>query len=157
MSFYRIGLFVALYFCLMIPHLFAHHPGYAPTGGFDGREETEISSGGMLNSPTASTLGRNRFHAGFAFDYFRYNSIPAQNAHELHDEGRDIHGKNHEEFYNLHLGYGLLEDLDLYLIAPVVSKTSIQIEDHDNLGRGERSTGFGDIRLLGKYRFWKEH
>jgi hypothetical protein len=135
----------------------AHHPGTVPSAvSTDKERDSVISSGPTVNSPTATTLGKNRFSAGFTFDYFRYDTIPAETAHELHEEGRDIHGKNHEEFYNLYLGYGLLHDLDLYLIAPIVSKAVIQIEDHDHLGRGERSAGFGDMRLLGKLRFWKK-
>jgi len=138
------------------PSAFAHHSGYVPSASGDDRDHEGISSAPMVNSSTASTLGRRRVTAGFAFDARRYNAIPAEEAHELHDAGRDIHGKNHEETYNLHAGYGLTDDLDLYVIAPLVSKTSLQIEDHDHLGRGERAAGFGDLRLLGKYRFWKE-
>ena len=135
-----------------IPHASAHHPGYMPSSE-DGGDD--ISSGSMLNPPTASTLGKGRVAAGFAFHALRYNAIPAGDAHELHDAGRDVHGKNHEEAYNLHAGYGVTEDIDLFLVMPLVSKTSIQIEDHDRLGRGERASGLGDMRLLGKYRFWK--
>lgn len=138
------------------PSALAHHPGYVPSASGDGREQDGISSAPLVNAPTASTLGRRRGIVGFTFDTRRYNAIPAEDAHELHDTGRDIHGKNHEEIYNLHAGYGLTDDLDLYVVAPLVSKTSVQIEDHDHLGRGERAAGVGDLRLLGKYRFWSE-
>lgn len=118
-------------------------------------EDTDLSSGPMANTPTASTLGRGRVAAGFAWQQARYNAIPARDAHELHDDGRDVHGKNHEEMYAVHLGYGLTDHLDLYLIAPLASKTSIQIEEHAHLGRGERADGIGDLRIVGKYRFWR--
>jgi len=148
-------LMFGLLWTFAMPPAFAHHPGYVPSASGDGREDG-ISSAPLINAPTASTLGARRVIAGFTFDARRYNAIPADDAHELHDEDRDIHGKNHEEIYHLHAGYGLTNDLDLYLIASLVSKTSIQIEDHDQLGRGERAAGIGDLRLLGKYRFWKE-
>lgn len=135
---------------------FAHHPGVTPEVSTQIGTETGISSGAMVNSPSASTLGKGQIIAGLTWDAVRYNSIPATDANELHEAGRDIHGKNHEEFYNLHVGYGLSDDLDLFVIVPLVSKTSIQIEDEDQLGRGERASGIGDLRLLAKYQFWHE-
>lgn len=130
---------------------------YVPIEGGKNRGEESNASAPMINSLTASTIGKNHATAGFAFHQTRYNSIPAHDAHELHHDDRDIHGKNHEEIYNFHLGYGITDDWDLYLSAPLVSKTSIQVDSHRYLGRGERSGGFGDMRLLTKYRFWKRY
>lgn len=136
--------------------VFAHHGGYTPEAAGESGDHTSISSGAMVNSPIASTLGQGHGTLGFTLDALRYNAIPAEDAHTLHEAGRDIHGKDHEETYNLHTGYGLTKDFDVYLVAPMVSKTSIQIHDEGNLGRHERATGFGDMRLLTKYRFWHE-
>lgn len=111
----------------------------------------------MIKSPTASTLGRNRLGAGFAFNYLRYNSFPARYAHQLHHRGHDIHGKNHEEYYNTDIAYGILDDVDLYLTTPIVSKNSIEVHEHATLGKRESATGFGDMQLTSKYRFWKKH
>ena len=74
----------------------------------------------------------------------------------MHDDGHEIHGKDHEEFYNISLGYGLLKNLDLFLISPIVSKTSIEVESDETLGEKDRATGFGDLRLVGKYRVWQD-
>lgn len=157
MSFYRSSLFVILYFVVVASAAFAHHPGaYAPVIGESGQNEESISSVSMPNSLSAATLGRHNAAAGFGFSYVNYDQIPVQQAHELHEEGRDIHGKKHEKFYNLHVGFGVTKDVDLFLISPIASKGSNQIEDHDALGRDERATGFGDMRLIGKYRFWKK-
>jgi hypothetical protein len=144
MSFLKAG-FCAV-FCLFLTagNAAAHHPS------------ASVSHGAMINSPTASPLGKNRFFAGFAFDQVRFNSIPAGDAHELHEQDRDVHGKNHEETYGLTLGYGALNDLDFYLTAPIVSKSVIKIEDDERLGQKNRATGFGDMRLTGKYRIWKK-
>ncbi len=114
------------------------------------------SSGAMVTTPTASSLGRGHGSIGFLFEHQRYNKIPALDAHMLHHQGHDVHGKNHEEIYTTSLGYGVTDRLDLFLTAPIVSRSSIQIEDHDALGRDERASGFGDMQLLGKYRFWDD-
>ncbi len=109
----------------------------------------------MIITPTANTLGQGRGSVGVMFEHQRYNTIPAEDAHALHEASRDIHGKNHEEFYNVSLGYGVRDDVDLFLVVPVVSRTSTQIHDMDAMGRGERASGFSDLKLIGKYRFWK--
>ena len=112
------------------------------------------ASGPMLTTPTASTLGQGRASAGFMFEHQRYDKLGAAQAHALHHQGHDVHGKNHEEYYNINLGYGLLDSLDFYLSTPLVSKTSFEVHEHAALGRGERASGFGDMRLVAKYRFW---
>ena len=123
---------------------------------FNARRSVGKSAGGaMTTTPTATTLGKRHGAVGFLFEHQRYNSLPASDAHALHEAGRDIHGKNHEEVYNVSVGYGVLDNLDLFLITPLASRTSIQIEDEAHLGRGERASGFGDLRLVGKYRFWE--
>lgn len=114
-------------------------------------------SGAMILTPTGTTLGKGHGTAGFLFEHQRFNAIPASNAHAFHHQGIDVHGKDHEEFYNISLGYGLLDDLDIFIVAPVVSKVSVEVEDHDRLGAKDRATGFGDARIIAKYRFWKEH
>jgi hypothetical protein len=124
---------------------------------FNAKRSSRLHAAGhTITTPTATTLGRGRGSTGLLFEHQRYNSLPAGDAHELHEEGRDVHGKNHEELYHLSFGYGLLEALDVFLIAPLVSRTSIQVDSHAHLGRGERSAGFGDVRLVGKYRFWEQ-
>ncbi len=114
------------------------------------------SSGAFITTPTASTMGKGSASVGFLFEHQRYNAIPARDAHALHHAGHDVHGKNHEESYQLSLGYGLLDNLDVFLVAPVVSRSSIQIHDHATLGADERATGLGDARIVGKYRMWDQ-
>ena len=114
------------------------------------------SAGAMAITPTATTLDKGHGSAAFSFEHQRFNSIPAEDAHALIDQGHDIHGKDHQELYRLSLGYGVLDDLDLYVIAPIVSKTTIQVDDEDQLGTKDRATGFGDLQVVGKYRFWHE-
>lgn len=120
------------------------------------RSSTQSSGGSMIITPTANTLGQGHGTVGFLFEYQRFNSIPAGDAHSLHHNGHEVHGKDHEEFYNVSLGYGLLHNFDLFLVTPIVSKTSIEVDSHATLGKKESATGFGDLRLVGKYRFWEE-
>ena len=113
-------------------------------------------SGAMITTPTATTLGKGRGTLGWLFEHQRFNAIPAGDAHQLHHQGHEVHGKDHEELYTLSLGYGLRDNVDVFLVAPIVSKTSIDVEEHAVLGRKETATGFGDLRLVGKYRFWQK-
>jgi len=112
-------------------------------------------AGTTITTPTGTTLGRGRIVASFSFAQQRYNAIPAGDAHALHHQGRHIHGKNHEETYALSVGAGLLSDLDVFATVPLVFRSSIQVDEHESLGRKERSEGLGDVRLLAKYRFWR--
>ncbi len=153
MRFQRIFIF-SLLLCLTIGHSTFALACDVCGCPFNAKNLEGHGAGATATTPTANTLGRGHGSVGFFFEHQRYNSIPAQDAHELHEAGRDIHGKNHEEFYNLVAGYGVRDDLDLFLVVPWVSRTLIQIEDEDQLGRGERASGVGDLRLIGKYRFW---
>ncbi|TAN62194.1 transporter [bacterium] len=130
---------------------------YVSPGAMTAEEGESISSGAMLNSPTASTMQKGRSAAGFTYGYARYNAMPAEDAHMLHEEGRDIHGKRYENSYHLYFDYGVMDDLDVYFIAPYVSSALAQVHDEDNIGRKERAFGFGDASLMGKYRFWKKY
>jgi hypothetical protein len=124
----------------------AHHPAATSSAA---------EEGATISTPTGTTLGRGRVAASFEFRQERFNKIPARDAHNLHHDGRHIHGKNHEEAYALTAGVGVTEHLDLFLAAPAASRTSTQVDDHGALGRGERSQGLGDVRMLAKYRFWR--
>lgn len=115
-----------------------------------------ISSGAMINSPTASTLEQNRAAAGFTFNQQRYHTTDAGIAHELHHDGHHVHGKNHDEFYHLNLAYGALDDLQIDLSAPIVSKKTTETHSHRRVGADDRAAGFGDMRFGVKYRFWKK-
>ncbi len=149
-------IFFILFLMLFSQTAWAHHESLTPVTQRTAAGENSISSEALINSPVATTMGRSALSFGFTFDYHRYNSIPADDAHRLHHQDRDVHGKNHEEFYHLNAGYGVLEDVDLYLTAPIVAKNSIDIHSHRSLGQKEYASGFGDMRLLGKYRFWKK-
>jgi Putative MetA-pathway of phenol degradation len=113
-------------------------------------------SGAFITTPTGTTMGQGSASVGFLFEHQRYNKIPAGDAHTLHHQGYDVHGKNHEEAYQFSLGYGVTDDWDVYLLAPIVSRSSTQIHSHRALGADERADGLGDARLVGKVRVWDQ-
>lgn len=125
---------------------------------FDPNSDTGegISSGAMINSPTASTLGKNHAAAGFVFNQQAYYKLDPSTAHALHHQGHHVHGKDHEEFYHMDLAYGVTDDFQIDLDTPIASKKSTDIESHSRLGTQDRATGFSDMRFGTKYRFWKK-
>ncbi len=120
------------------------------------RSKASTAGGPTIVTPNASTMGRGRGSIGFLFEHQRYNTIPADDAEQFHHQGNDVHGKNHEEIYQVAAGYGLTKDLDLYVALPLVFRSSHNIEDDDALGADERSEGVGDLRVMAKYRVWDE-
>ncbi len=115
-----------------------------------------ISSGAMINSPTASTLGKNHVAAGFVFNQQTYYKLDPSTAHTLHHQGHHVHGKDHEEFYHMNLAYGVTDDFQIDLDAPIASKKSIDVETHSRVGTADRATGFSDMRFGTKYKFWEK-
>ncbi len=120
------------------------------------RSSAQSTGGGMMTTPTAATLGRGHGAVGFLFETQRFHGMPAEDAQALNDAGHDIHGKAHQEFYNMSAGYGVLDNLDVFLITPIVSKVTIETEADETLGEKDRATGVGDLQLVGKYRFWQD-
>ncbi len=121
---------------------------------FNSDNSNGLTSPTTVITPTAGTLGKGRGFLGFLADYAAYDEIPAVHGNKLTDAGHDIHDKRHEGFYVLAGGYGLTKNFDLSLSLPYVSCSSVQVEDVDNLGRGEHASAVGDLKLAGKYRFW---
>lgn len=120
------------------------------------RSDGGTAVGATVITPTASTLGAGHGFAGLLVDHQGYRTIPAEHANALSEAGHDVHDKRHEEFYTLAGGVGVSERADLYLSLPLVRRASLQTEDTDRLGQGEHAVGVGDLRLVGKYRFWTE-
>lgn len=114
-------------------------------GSHDGTD-----AGSLILTPSAGTLGRGQGMIGLAMEHQRYNASPADDAHELHEQGRHVHGKNHDETYSVRAAYGVTDQWDAVLVVPYVRRATIQVEDHEMLGRGERSEGLGDVMLGAK-------
>ena len=109
---------------------------------------------GSVSTAAGTTLKRGRFALGFTFEHRKWDELGHRNAHELHEEGRDIHNFDHDEFYHVALSYGLTDDLEVGLTMPIAQKTFLRVED-GVVGRGDDSEGAGDLSMVGKYRIYQ--
>ncbi|MCA9407304.1 MAG: hypothetical protein KC733_01335 [Candidatus Omnitrophica bacterium] len=87
----------------------------------------------------------------FVYEQQNWNELPAEDAHELHHDGHDVHDKTMEEFYHFAFGRRLNENISLRFEIPYVVRRSIGIE-HDTLGNKETSRGIGDLKAMFSYR-----
>ncbi|MGH7197571.1 MAG: hypothetical protein ACREH5_02365 [Candidatus Omnitrophota bacterium] len=103
--------------------------------------------------------GKRPFFVDFTFEQQNWNTFDAHEAHELHEEGHHVHNKSHEEFIHFTAGVNPAENVTILADIPYVVRNSIEIEDHDRLGEKESSEGFGDLNLIGIWRFlrWEEN
>lgn len=104
---------------------------------------------------TMSTNETKPWSFDFAYEQLNWNEIPVQEAHELHEEGHDVHNKKYDSFYHFKLGFNPTQDFSILAQIPYVVRESIEIEDEDRLGQIERSEGIGDLNLIGNYRFYR--
>lgn len=98
------------------------------------------------------SLRDGRWFVDFAFEQVHWDKIPAETAHELHEQGHHIHDRTHEEFYFFGAGRHAAKRLTVFLQIPYVVRQSLQIHDHETLGAVEKSEGWGDLKLSGIYR-----
>jgi len=101
----------------------------------------------------AATPGNRQFFFDFTFEQQNWNTFDAHEAHEFHEEGHHVHNKSHEEFYHFMAGANPAENITILAGIPYIVRNSIEIEDHDRLGERETSEGFGDLNLIGIWRF----
>ncbi len=106
---------------------------------------------GSTSTAAATTLAQGAFSLGVTFEYRKWDELGHRNAHELHEEGRDIHNFDHDEFYHLAVSYGLTDDLEVGVTFPIAKKTFLRVED-GVVGQGDDAEGAGDLTVLGKYR-----
>src|SRR6478736_3710915 len=124
----------------------AHHPGIGGIGG----------AGGIFTIG-AGTLDQGQFAFSVFVDYLRLKQL--SDATLLANIGNDVHGLQTVESRVLALSYGFTNDLTVSLRLPWVRRTGIlegvQEDPADPAtvrDRGDTS-GFGDVTVLGQYRF----
>ncbi len=91
----------------------------------------------------------------YLFEEQKWKEIPASEAHELHEDGHDIHVKTNEYFHHFIVGGNLVDRITVYTDIPYVIRNSIEIEDSARLGANEQLKGFGDLNLIGNYHLIK--
>jgi hypothetical protein len=109
---------------------------------------------GSVSTAAGTTLKRGRFALGFTFEHRKWDELGHRSAHELHEEGRDVHNFDHDEFHHLALSYGITDDLEVGITMPIVQRTFLRVED-GVVGKGDDSAGAGDLSLVGKYRVYQ--
>src|SRR3954463_421261 len=124
----------------------AHHPGI---GGVSG-------SGGILTIG-AGTLDQGQFAFSAFVDYLRLKQLSDPTL--LANIGKDVHGLQTVESRALAFAYGITDDLTVSVRLPWVRRTGIlegvQEAPADPATVRDRgiTSGFGDVTLLGQYRF----
>jgi hypothetical protein len=110
---------------------------------------------GSVTTGAGTTLSRGSVTSGFVFEHRKWDELGHRNAHELHEDGRDIHNFDHDEFYHFVFGYGVTDDFEIGLSFPIVQKTFLRVED-GVIGRGDESIGAGDLTLTSKYQIFHD-
>jgi len=118
-------------------------------------ESCSIQHVGRLNQ-TVDSGQKDVWNFNFMFEQQNWDEKPADEAHELHEEGHHFHDKTHEEFYHFSLGINATDTFSLTAEIPYVVRGSIEVKDHDRLGEKEQSEGWGDLYLLGTYKLIKK-
>ncbi len=137
----------------------AHHPG---GGGNTG-------SGGPINTSSASTLDEGQITTAVRYEFIRLGELSDATLLAAASDGRHGHSMRSIDSFSLSAAYGVTNDLTVAIRMPGVRRSGIR-EAHgdDHMGgmhmggmsatginaRGNAS-GFGDVTLLGQYRFHK--
>ncbi len=116
----------------------------------------QLEGQGTSGTFSGATLGKGKSSAGFLYSYRNWDTLDSVIAHEEgEEEGSHVHNKIKESHYFVTASHGVSDRLDLSVQIPYVEIESRNTHDHDRLGEKERSTGIGDLILLGKYCFWE--
>ena len=124
----------------------AHHPGIGGIGG----------AGGIFTIG-AGTLDQGQFAFSAFIDYLRLKQL--SDPILLANIGKDVHGLQTVESRALAFAYGVTNDLTVSVRLPWVRRTGIlegvQEDPADPATLRDRGTtsGFGDVTVLGQYRF----
>lgn len=109
------------------------------------------------NRGTATTESKDkRWFFKYLFEQQKWEKLDIQKAHELHENGHDIHAKTTQDFHHFSLGNHLTEKFTVFTEVPYIIRRSKEIEDGTILGSNQKSEGWGDLFLFGDYAFFKE-
>ncbi len=108
---------------------------------------------GRRDNVTDDPKGLKRVFFDFMFEQQNWKEIPAEDAHELHEEGHHVHNKTHEEYYHFQAGVNPHEQVTILADIPYVVRGSIEVDEHPRLGEKQVSEGWGDLHLIAIWRF----
>lgn len=143
----------------------AHHPG---GGGNTG-------SGGPINTISADTLSEGLIAASVRYEFIRLGQLSDAQLLAAAAQGTHAHSIRSIDSLSLSVAYGITNDLTIAVRAPGVRRSGISEPGEDMLSGGHmggmsmndmsglmspdginrrgNSAGFGDVTMLGQYRF----
>lgn len=143
----------------------AHHPG---GGGNTG-------SGGAINTISADTLAEGMFAASVRYEFIRLGQLSDADLLAAANRGTHAHSLRSIDAMSLSVAYGITNDLTLAVRASGVRRSDIRepggdmlsgghmgmmdsgemssLMSADGINRRGNSAGFGDVTMLGQYRF----
>lgn len=158
------GIFSSMMLFLAAPAE-AHHPG---GGGNTG-------SGGAINTISADTLAEGMFAASIRYEFIRLGQLSDADLIAAANRGTHAHSLRSIDSLSLSVAYGITNDLTLAVRASGVRRSDIREAHEDMLSGGHmgimnshemsnlmsadginrrgNSAGFGDVTMLGQYRF----
>jgi hypothetical protein len=150
----RVALAAYLGTLVLTAPAFAHHPG---SGGNTG-------GGGPIVTIPATTLEQGHFAAAIWYEYVRLGGL--SDAALIDAASKHIHAHSIKTIESAVAGfaYGVTDDFMIALRTPINRRTDIREGHHEHTGggvinsvdfRGD-STGFGDVTVLGQWRFFND-
>jgi len=157
------GLFSSMMLFLAAPAE-AHHPG---GGGNTG-------SGGPINTISADTLDEGLIAASVRYEFIRLGKLSDAQLLAAASQGNHAHSIGSIDAISLSAAYGITNDLTFSVRLPGVRRSDIREVGEDMLSGGHmgnmssgdmsslmssgvnmrgNSAGFGDVTMLGQYRF----
>jgi hypothetical protein len=158
------GIFSSIMFFLALPAE-AHHPG---GGGNTG-------SGGPINTISADTLSEGLIAASVRYEFIRLGQLSDADLIAAASKGNHAHSIRSIDAVSLSVAYGITNDFTVGVRAAGVRRSDIREPGEDMLSGGHmgimntndmsslmspdgvnrrgNSAGFGDVTMLGQYRF----
>jgi Putative MetA-pathway of phenol degradation len=143
----------------------AHHPGVGGNAG----------GGGPINTISAGTLDEGQITAAVRYEFIRLGRLSDAELLAAASQGNHAHAMRSIESAALSVAYGVTNDFTVSVRLPGVRRSGIREPADDMLSGGHmggmdpmsmsslmspggisargNSSGFGDITLLGQYRF----
>jgi hypothetical protein len=124
----------------------AHHPGIGGVGGAGG-----------ITTIGAGTMEQGEFGLALFVEYTRLKQL--SDATLLANIGNDVHGLQSVESRVVALAYGVTNDFTISMRLPFVRRTGIlegvqeDSSDPPTINNRGNTSGFGDVTVLGQYRF----
>jgi hypothetical protein len=142
-------LYIAIWlgsFALIPTEASAHHPGIGGVGGAGG-----------ITTIGAGTMEQGEFGLALFVEYTRLKQL--SDATLLANIGNDVHGLQSVESRVVALAYGITNDFTISMRLPFVRRTGItegvqeDPSDPPSIANRGNTSGFGDVSVLGQYRF----